>query len=236
MTLSQLEKVPLVLVLTVITCWCSYAAWVTYQENNISDLKSYKDKYRSEETDKRLDFLVIGAAECGTENLNHLLKQHPQLRNKVGAVHYFDTHYAKGMKYYSSKLPSLKPGQLSFESTPAYFTNPHVPRRVYETNPNVKLVVALCDPLLRMLNHIRKAYLTSKRWPSKTKLNHFETFDFTANFPASLLKIVLHEMDYEGSESNIEATPENVRKMYDYVNSVKGKPNFFIQVIFRIQS
>ena len=157
---------------------------------------------------------------------NHLLKQHSQLKNKVGAAHFFDTYYEKGIDYYMDMMmPSLKSGQLSFESTPAYFTSPDVPRRVYDTNPNVKLVISLCDPVLRMLNHIRKAYLTSKRWPLKTKLNHFETFDFTSNFPATLLAIVLHEMDIEGIEGHLQDTPENVKKMIDYVEAAKGTIN-----------
>lgn len=222
MTLSQLDKVPLVLVLTAITCLCSYMAWATYKDS--STWLSYKEEQRKLHA-KRLDFLVIGAAECGTENLNHLLKQHPQLKNKIGAAHFFDTHYEKGVDYYMDKLPSLKTGQLSFESTPAYFTNPDVPRRVHDTNPNIKLVLTLCDPVLRMLNHIRKAWETSEHWPLKTKLNHFETFDFTANFPANLLAIILHDMPVDFGETS----PENVKKLIDYMNTVKDeKPSCFI--------
>ena len=66
--LVQLYQGPLVACLLLITILCSRLAWLKYQENEkILNEKIYEEK-------SNLDFLIIGAAECGTENLNKMLK------------------------------------------------------------------------------------------------------------------------------------------------------------------
>merc|ERR1712176_1206648 len=126
--------------------------------------------------------------------------------------------------------------QLSFETTPSYFSDPNVPKRVFETNPDMKLIITLCDPVLRTLNHIRRSWLVSKNWPLKTKLNHFETFEFTSNFPSNLLAIILHEMDADDDPhpSSIEGEPcepcsGNIQKLQNYLHKAKDeKPASFL--------
>ena len=93
----------------------------------------------------------------------------------------------------------------------------------------MKLIITLCDPVLRTLNHIRRSWLVSKNWPLKTKLNHFETFEFTSNFPSNLLAIILHEMDADDDPhpSSIEGEPcdpcsGNIQKLQNYLHETKG--------------
>ena len=94
----------------------------------------------------------------------------------------------------------------------------------------MKLIITLCDPVLRTLNHIRRSWLVSKNWPLKTKLNHFETFEFTSNFPSNLLAIILHEMDADDDPhpSSKEGEPcdpcsGNIQKLQNYLHETKGK-------------
>ena len=120
----QLDSVPVILFLLLVTLLCSRQAYIKYHQIG----EGLRDN-------KRIDFLVIGAHECGTDNLNHLLTQHPKLKNRVGAAHFFDTFWHKGIDYYYQKLAHVEDDQLSFETTPSYFTDPNVPQRVFETNP-----------------------------------------------------------------------------------------------------
>ena len=94
----------------------------------------------------------------------------------------------------------------------------------------MKLIITLCDPVLRTLNHIRQAWSVSKKWPLKTKLNHFETFEFTSNFPSNLLAIILHEMDNDDDihPGLVDGEPcdpclNSIQKLHNYLNDTKGK-------------
>jgi Sulfotransferase domain len=111
------------------------------------------------------DHLIIGAQRAGTTSLHRYLVQHPgvgtMLRTK--GVHFFDTGYGRGMSWYASRFPTrlaawwvarrhgleLRTG----EASPYYLFHPHVPRRVAEHLPRVKLIALLRDPVQRAYSH-----------------------------------------------------------------------------------
>jgi hypothetical protein len=111
------------------------------------------------------DYLIIGAQRAGTTSLHRYLVQHPgvgtMLRTK--GVHFFDTGYGRGMSWYASRFPTrlaawwvarrhgleLRTG----EASPYYLFHPHVPRRVAEHLPRVKLIALLRDPVQRAYSH-----------------------------------------------------------------------------------
>jgi hypothetical protein len=111
------------------------------------------------------DYLIIGAQRAGTTSLHRYLVQHPgvgtMLRTK--GVHFFDTGYGRGMAWYASRFPTklyawyvarrhrveLRTG----EASPYYLFHPHVPHRVAEHLPRVKLIALLRDPVQRAYSH-----------------------------------------------------------------------------------
>lgn len=104
------------------------------------------------------DFLVIGVQKGGTSSLHGYLKEHPKLRMSAKKeIHYFDLNYTLGEKWYRSHFP-LKKRWLSKkigETTPYYFYHPHVPKRVFQLIPNVKLIVLLRNPIDRAFSLYR---------------------------------------------------------------------------------
>ena len=94
---------------------------------------------------------------------------------------------------------------------------------MFDANPDTKIIVTLCDPVVRMLNHIDSSFTASKKWQLKTKLNHFETFDFASNFPSDLLALINHDLSANSGLSNEEPTDEDkIEKMIQYAKTTNG--------------
>jgi hypothetical protein len=115
---------------------------------------------------KKPDFLIAGAARCGTSSLHKSLVQHPDISesnyrvpddNRPGIaengkeVHFFDTKYKLGSKWYFS----LFTGKYNFESTPNYLYDNRCPKRVREILPDCKFIVMLRNPVDRAYSHYR---------------------------------------------------------------------------------
>lgn len=97
-------------------------------------------------------FLIIGAQKCGTTSLYYNLLKHPNISHAgKKEIHFFDEHYEKGLDWYRSFFPpvGLFEGMITGEASPRYFFLPHVPGRVRETFPGIKLILLLRNPVDR---------------------------------------------------------------------------------------
>lgn len=106
------------------------------------------------------DFLIIGAQRCGTTSLFKTLVQHPLVARPFlrKGVHYFDTQYANGPRWYRGHFPvaatsglrRLGRGRpLTGESSPYYMFHPQAAARIAADLPSVKLIALLRDPVER---------------------------------------------------------------------------------------
>lgn len=106
------------------------------------------------------DFIIIGAQKSGTTALYGLLTNHPSVKPAaVRELHFFDRpeRFAKGPEWYRRCFPppQWKNGQRSItgEKTPYYLFHPHVPEKVAEIVPRVRLIVLLRNPVDRAYSH-----------------------------------------------------------------------------------
>ena len=110
------------------------------------------------------DFLIIGAPRCGTTSLFYYLSEHSQIVPSIEKeLHFFDDHYAKGMRWYRAQFPTAvqkyyaehirKQDFLTGEATPAYLFYPHASERISKVLPHVKLIVLLRNPVDRAFSH-----------------------------------------------------------------------------------
>ena len=83
-----------------------------------------------ERTQRKPDFIIIGAKKGGTRALIEFLKLHPSVKAAGPEIHFFDNHYEEGLDWYISKMPAVEAGRLITEKTPGYFHTPKVPRRI----------------------------------------------------------------------------------------------------------
>lgn len=110
------------------------------------------------------DFIIIGAQKSGTSSLFAYLTQHPNLSpSLIKEVHYFDHNFYEGNDWYRTHFPSslyrsfarrvLRREIAIYEASPSYLAHPHVPQRVYDMIPNIKLIALLRNPADRAYSH-----------------------------------------------------------------------------------
>ncbi|RMA57963.1 sulfotransferase domain-containing protein [Ulvibacter antarcticus] len=96
-------------------------------------------------------FIIIGVQKAGTSSLHHYLTQHPKLiAPELKELHYFDTLKPTPPEGYLDFFPKeYFTRNLSFEATPRYLYFPGTAKKLYEFDPNLKLIVILRDPVKR---------------------------------------------------------------------------------------
>ena len=115
------------------------------------------------------NFLIIGAARSGTTSLYQYLVQHPCIEPcVVKQLHFFDEYYGRGVNWYRANFPTCfkkfkhekikKIKFLTGEATPYYLQNPHAPKRVFELNPKMKLILLLRNPVDRAFSHYKRKW------------------------------------------------------------------------------
>src|SRR3954451_22809664 len=106
-------------------------------------------------------FLIIGGQRCGTTSMYRALSSHPAILKAVRhkGVHYFDTNYVKGLRWYRGHFPLQRTAgkverrtgvrPLAFESSPYYMFHPLAAERIARDLPGVKVLILLRDPVER---------------------------------------------------------------------------------------
>jgi hypothetical protein len=106
------------------------------------------------------DYLIIGVAKGGTTTLAAWLNEHPFVAPAAQKeVHYFDYQYELGHDWYRSNFPTKRARDefasrhgrpfLTGEASPSYISHLWAPARIAKTLPDVKLIVALRNPIDR---------------------------------------------------------------------------------------
>lgn len=108
---------------------------------------------------RRVDFVICGTQKGGTSALDAYLREHPEIcmANKK-EVHYFDNDFffTNGKPDYSLYHRSFSPNPLHKvlgEATPIYMYWSSIPKRLFEYNPNLKVIILLRNPIERAYSH-----------------------------------------------------------------------------------
>ncbi len=110
------------------------------------------------------DYLIIGAAKCGTSSLHDYLLQHPNTgQSLTKQIHFFDRYYNRKISWYKVSFPFVwtkffteKIKRRKFvtgEATPHYMTHPLAAQRASLIVPNAKIIVMLRNPVDRAYSH-----------------------------------------------------------------------------------
>ena len=100
--------------------------------------------------------IIIGAAKCATTALLEFISAHPNVvGNSSKEIYYFssDRIYKKGHEWYRQQMPYSNDKQITIEKTPTYLADLKTPERVYKLNPHMKIIVIVCDPIIRCISH-----------------------------------------------------------------------------------
>ena len=99
--------------------------------------------------------LIIGAEKGGTSALLRFLSQHPQIvrrEQELKELRFFCKHYSKGFQWYKEQMPYSLPGQIVIEKSVDYLMDENTPRRVFNFNPDIKIILAVRNPVERALS------------------------------------------------------------------------------------
>lgn len=146
-----------------------------------------------------VNFLVAGTQKGGTSALDAYLREHPQIcMADTKEVHFFDNEeiFAGGSPDYSRYHAAFRPSsehKTVGESTPIYMYWESAPKRIWEYNPDMKIILILRNPIERAYSH----------WNMERSRNN-ETSQFKS--------AILHEM-----ERSREALPYQHR-VYSYTD------------------
>lgn len=107
----------------------------------------------------RVDFVIAGVQKGGTTALHAYLKQHPQIglsRHKEAQFFNTDAHF-QGLRpdypFYHSLFDPHPQHTLYGEATPAYIYWQDAPRRMWEYNPQLKVILLFRNPITRAYSH-----------------------------------------------------------------------------------
>jgi hypothetical protein len=102
------------------------------------------------------DFLIVGAAKCGTTSLASWLDAHPQgFIAPLKEVSYFalDHVYQRGPEWYATNFEQAGDARAVGEATPNYMFYPWSVERIARDLPAVRLIVCLRNPADRAYSH-----------------------------------------------------------------------------------
>jgi hypothetical protein len=110
------------------------------------------------------DFVIISVERGGTTSLYRYITAHPCVDPAFRKeVHYFDLNFTQGLPWYRAHFPTRwragwvlarrRHRLLTGEASPYYLYHPHVPDRIRETLPEVRLIALLRNPVERAYSH-----------------------------------------------------------------------------------
>jgi hypothetical protein len=121
------------------------------------------------------DFLIIGTKRGGTTSLYYDILKLPQVitlfpsarylpkANETKGVHFFDSNYSRGERWYRSFMPStfarrtaerrVGKNVIVGEASPYYLFHPLAAERAAAMVPGARLIVLLRDPVMRTYSH-----------------------------------------------------------------------------------
>ena len=118
------------------------------------------------------DFVVIGAKRGGTTSFYNYLLQHPKIqplfpgRQRIKGVHFFDSGYARGERWYRSHFPLAVGSRqlarpwishpLAGEASPYYLFHPLAAGRLARQVPDARVLIVLRDPVERAYSHYKE--------------------------------------------------------------------------------
>jgi hypothetical protein len=100
-------------------------------------------------------FFLLGAAKSGTTSLDAYLSRHPEVcMAEPKEPIYFEAEFERGPAYYFNRYFSHWAGQpIVGESRTENLYLPCIPQRLFDYNPNARLLAILRNPVERAISH-----------------------------------------------------------------------------------
>jgi len=122
------------------------------------------------------NFFIIGASKCGTTSLWHMLNKHSNVFMSTPKEPWFFSFsdYKQKMDWYHSLFDKVKNEKIIGEASPIYSETtliPKIPQRIYNYNPNAKILYIVREPIDR-LKSVWRQTLSSGHWYQQVYKNY----------------------------------------------------------------
>ena len=107
---------------------------------------------KNELTRKLPSAIIIGSSKCGSRALLEFIGVHPNVAIATKEIYYFNNRYQNGLEWYIGQMPLSNEHQITIEKTPSYIIDERAPKRVFDLNPKMKLILTLRDPVVRAVS------------------------------------------------------------------------------------
>ncbi|MDC8005075.1 sulfotransferase [Aureisphaera galaxeae] len=126
-----------------------------------------------------VDFFVVGAARSGTTSLHNYLGQHPEVfLSDVKELNHFSqvesndhsdykapkkgesyhTKIIKSFDVYRDLFSETRPDQIKGDVSPSYLWGTETAQRIYDHNPEARIIITLRNPVDRAFSHFVMNY------------------------------------------------------------------------------
>ena len=106
------------------------------------------------------DLIGLGARRCGTSWLHRCLNEHPRIGKTKDGLHFFSDHFDRGPEWYLDQLAPYADSPVVLDLSVSY-SYPHqcdqVAARIAAAAPDVKLFIAVRDPVERAFSDYRRS-------------------------------------------------------------------------------
>jgi len=187
--------------------------------------------------DSIVDFIIIGAAKCGTTAALHNLSKHPKIHMpQVLEPHFFDLCWSMGEARYRKIIGERPPDKLVGEKTPSYISFFPAHRNMHLFVPDAKLILFVRNPITRAFsnwNHIRlkiKPKVADGEWSLGVSITEGDS---------ETSKTVLDKkvLSFPDMVAQALANMGDVQKLHDKVSQDPDKPTAvdasFMNIVYR---
>ena len=172
-------------------------------------------------------FICIGVQKSGTTSLINYVSQHPEIYMKRGESHFFDTTELSEseIKKYEDTFRTNK--LIVGEKTPSYNYLQFAMNRIYNYNPNIKLILILREPISRAFSQYNM-HLNSK---GKT-LNDVSEIQIIKDFEKEK-NVTFPELKENGNYFIIRGKYDEI---VEYILSIFPRENLYIGIAEEIKN
>jgi len=197
------------------------------------------------------NFIVVGAAKCGTTSLHLYLSEHPEVfMTEKKEIHFFLSAnpvwgtWNRGLEWYSSLFEGGKEYPLKGEASPGYTVEGHtqdVASKIREVIPNAKLIYLIREPISRTKSHFLEFFfagylpkdillddiISNQGHDDRPHALYYKEFVYTSLYNRQLsLLLECHELDniFIATQEQFQAQPKTV--LSDLFNFLGVEPTF----------
>lgn len=171
-------------------------------------------------------FLCIGVQKAGTSSLINYMNQHDEIFMKKGESHFFDTTDPNETEIINYENTFITNKLIIGEKTPSYNYLQFAMDRIYNYNPNIKLILILREPISRAFSQYNMDLnVNNKSLADVTEEQIMEAFEKDEN-------VKLNELTRNNNYYIIRGKYDEIIK---YILSKFSKENLFIGIAEEIK-